>query len=279
MRVDPDQVTAIIREVAAIEIMPFFRKLKTGDIAYKIGDDPVTIADKASESALEARLLDLLPGSKAVGEEAFALNPGILEHFSGESPVWIIDPIDGTRNFVAGSEQFGVIIALAERNQTVAGWLYSPTSDEVITAEVGSGAWHKGKRLKTLPPESLANMTGYLGDRLLGAQQLNATDVHPHFDLMKVGVMEYAELVIDGPQFGSNKKQRHFRATLLHATPWDDAAGVLIHHEAGGYAAFWDETPYRPNIMHRGLAIAPDEKCWHALKNWCETFIKLPMDQ
>src|SRR5271168_2971050 len=99
-RLDIDAVTAIIREVAEEHILPRFRNLKSADIAFKIGDDPVTIADKEAESALSARLSSLLKGSKVVGEEAFAANPRVLESFSGESPVWIIDPIDGTRNFV-----------------------------------------------------------------------------------------------------------------------------------------------------------------------------------
>jgi len=97
--------------------MPRFRRLRSSDIAFKIGDDPVTIADKAAEKALSQRLLALLPDSTVVGEEDCAANPCVLERFSGESPVWIIDPIDGTRNFVAGKPTFGGIVALAKRNQ------------------------------------------------------------------------------------------------------------------------------------------------------------------
>ena len=278
LRVDPDHVTAIIREVAANDILPFFQHLEKNQIGYKIGDDPVTVADKQAESALESRLKALLPGSNVLGEEAFAVNPGILRHLSTESPVWIIDPIDGTRNFVAGSDQFGVIVALSQKNQTIAGWLYSPTSDEVVTVELGAGAWYKGQRLKMLPPRSWPEMRGYLGDRLIAAYEKNhrADIVDPVFELMHVGIHEYVNLGVDGLQFGHNKQQRHFRASMAYATPWDDAAGILMHSEAGGYAAFWGGEPYQPHIMHRGLACAPDKESWLALKAWCQTFTELP---
>jgi len=153
IHVNPEAVSKIIQEVADEYILPRFRNLQAGDVAFKIGDDPVTIADKEAEKALSTRLFDLLPGSNLVGEEIFASNQGILNHFSGESPVWIVDPIDGTRNFVRGSPEFGVIVALAERNQTIAGWIYDPTSKEVVTAEKGSGSWFKGQKLKVLPPD------------------------------------------------------------------------------------------------------------------------------
>ena len=279
VRIDHDKVTNILREVAATEIMPYFRKLDHKHISYKIGDDPVTIADHASEKALERRLIDLLPGSKLFGEEGFAANPAVFEHLSGESPVWIVDPIDGTRNFVAGNDHWGIIVALVERNQTVAGWIYSPTSDEVVTAELEGGAWYKGQKLKTLPSRPLPQMSGFIGDMLMTAHREHKTHnmtIDPSFDTMHVGVVEYAALVIDGMQFGQNLKQRHFRASYSYSKPWDDAAGILIYQEAGGYVSLWDGRPYQPNIINHGLALAPDKASWLELKAWCESFTQLP---
>lgn len=277
-RIDIDAVTTIIREVSVEYILPRFRSLKPGDISYKVGDDPVTVADKEAESALSNRLPGLLRGSKTVGEEAFAANRGILDLISGESPVWIIDPVDGTRNFVDGNREFGVIVALAEQNQTIAGWLYDPTSDEVITTEKGGGAWYNGKKLGVLPRPSFAEMSGFLGDRLLQAQKKSSQfkDIQPVFEQMSAGAHEYPRLTINGPHFGKDKPQVHFRASLFHSTPWDDAAGVLIHQEAGGHSAFWDGSPYRPSVMHKGLAAAPDRESWQELRNWCRTFAELP---
>jgi fructose-1,6-bisphosphatase/inositol monophosphatase family enzyme len=277
LSVDIDAVTTIIREVAAEKILPRFRNLQVGDVAFKLGDDPVTIADKEAESELSARLSGLLKGSKTVGEEAFAANPSILEAFFGESPVWVIDPIDGTRNFVRGSPQFGVIISLAQQNQLVAGWIYDPTSNEVVAAERGSGAWYRGQRLRIAPPVPLANMHGFLGDRLLVAYEgKKPMGKKPVFEKMRAAAHEYPRLVLDRAHFGKEEQQVHFRISYAYATPWDDGAGVLIHREAGGYSAFWDGTPYQPSEMNRGLALAPDKESWQVLKAWCRTFTDLP---
>jgi len=274
--IDFDGVGAHIREVAAEHILPFFGKLGPNQIAFKTGDDPVTIADKNAESALSDRLSRLLPGSKVLGEETFAADSAVLEHLSCESPVWIIDPIDGTRNFIAGKRQFGVIVALAERNQTIAGWIYDPTSNEVVTAERGSGAFYKGQRLKTATPPSFYDMHGFLGDRLVLAREKgDPSGAAPRFDVMTAGAHEYPRLVLDEPHFGGSYPQSHFRASKFHTTPWDDAAGVLIFEEAGGFAAHWDGSSYDSSAMHRGLVLASNRELWQELKDWCLRFIKL----
>lgn len=284
LRIKPDHVESIIREVAATEILPRFRNLQDGDISYKIGDDPVTIADKAAESALSKRLLDLLPGSKVVGEESFATNPRLLEVFSDDSPVWIVDPIDGTRNFVAGRDAFGVIIALAQRNQTIAGWLYHPSSDEFVTAETGAGAFYKGARLKVRAPESLDKMLGVFGYRIHKAFQ-NASETKPELlencplfaTPSKAGCHDFPRLVIDKPHFGcDDPEQWHYRSLLQTCSPWDDAAPLMIHAEAGGYSAHWDGRAFSPTSYGYGFMAAPDKDSWEELKNWIARFCPIP---
>lgn len=277
VNVSIDQVTEIIKEVANDKILPRFRNLKDEDIDFKIGDDPVTIADREAESVLSERLSGLIPGSKVLGEEAFHVNKGILEHLFGESPVWIIDPIDGTRNFTAGNPEFGVIVSLSQHNHTLAGWIYDPTSGDVITAEKGAGAWFKGQRQKTLPPKPLNEMFGFLGDLIIEDLDtvLNNLAQAPQFGEMTASSHEYPRLVTEAPHFNKAKPQAHFRATKYYATPWDDAAGVLIHNESGGYAAKWNGEPYRPSDMHKGLALAPDKESWLELREWVSQFCEI----
>lgn len=281
LNLNVETVESIIREVAATEIMPRFCNLKEGDIAYKGECDPVTIADKSAESALSSRLCDLLPGSKAVGEETFATNPRIFDHFLGESPVWIIDPLDGTHNFVKGSTTFGIIIALAQRNQTIAGWLYHPSSDEFVTAELGCGAFHKGNRLKTLPPTSLEEMTGALGFKITtAAERMEKEGKMPKKPLfvssMHACCHDFPRLLIDYPHFGYDSPQWHFRALLQTCTPWDDAAGLMIHREAGGYNAHWNGEPFLPTSWDYGFMAAPDKDSWLELRNWVSSFCEIP---
>src|SRR5258708_7396511 len=114
-----DQVIAAMREVAETIILPRFNQLAAHDIRSKTHPaDLVTIADEESERALEKRLGDLLPGSLLVGEEAVAADPKILERIHTDDPIWIIDPIDGTANFVNGVARFAVMIALAHKGET-----------------------------------------------------------------------------------------------------------------------------------------------------------------
>ena len=126
------RVGEIIRAVAAAEILPRYEKLERHEINEKHAGEIVTAADIASEAKLIAALTDLLPGSVVVGEEGFAADPTIIEHLSRDAAVWIIDPLDGTRNFAEGRPTFAVIIALVVRGETQAGWIYDPVADDLI---------------------------------------------------------------------------------------------------------------------------------------------------
>ena len=95
-------IADLLAEVARVEIVPRFRALAHGDWREKGPGDIVTIADERTEAALAPRLQALLPGSVVLGEEAAAKDPSLFDLLSGDHPVWIIDPIDGTANFAEG---------------------------------------------------------------------------------------------------------------------------------------------------------------------------------
>jgi len=116
------RVAEIIREVSATEILPRFGRLEDGEIVEKGPGDLVTVADRASERELTARLRDLLPGSRVVGEEAVFEDPGVLDALDGPDPVWIIDPIDGTDNYANANARFTVLVALARGGELQASW-------------------------------------------------------------------------------------------------------------------------------------------------------------
>ncbi|MGW0584667.1 inositol monophosphatase family protein, partial [Streptomyces sp. NPDC002920] len=96
-----------IRQAAATEIMPRFRQLAAHEIDQKNGPhDLVTDADRRAERYLTEVLGALLPGSVVVGEEAVHADPATYGAIRGDAPVWIVDPVDGTRQFVHGDEGF-----------------------------------------------------------------------------------------------------------------------------------------------------------------------------
>ena len=254
-----DDVAAIMRRVAVEIILPRHGKLARHEIGTKGPGDYVTIADTESEQALTAALSALTPGSVVVGEEAVAADKGILERLAGDRPVWIVDPVDGTQSFARGADDFGMIVAYVERGAVQAGWIHDPLRNATLAATQGSGAWLNGQRLTLKPPPALAAMSGTLSGRLDdGRRALDVARASNRLGATRRGGSAgrvYMALIEGALDFAM------FSRTL----PWDHAAGVLIHREAGGHAAFLDASPYSL-ARHQGpLLMAPDAAAWTAL--------------
>ena len=251
---DIERVAALIREVAESEILPRFQKLDDGERWEKRHGSVVTVADEAAERRLTGALAGLVPGSSVVGEEAVEDNPGLLDRLSGEGPVWIVDPVDGTSNFAAGKPDFTVIVAYVEGGETRAGWIHNPIRNDTATAVAGEGAWMAGERLRVAPPAPLSQMTGSLGRRLR-----NNTEFSGRF----AGVTNTKCCGIDYLAIVSGRI--HF-AYYRGLKPWDHAAGQLLHREAGGYSACLDGADYRPGAQGQGgLLLTPDDAVWATL--------------
>jgi len=264
--VDIAAVDQIIRDVALTEIMPRFRKLAEGDVMMKAKDDPVTIADQESERQLSARFMDYLPGSVAVGEEAVAKDPAVLAHLAGEAPFWIIDPIDGTRNFVAGKPEFAVMVALVRGKQPVASWIHDPNSGDTIMAEQGGGVWLRGKRLSLVKPGSGISTVGLVGTRvkkLISDPSVMPTDAEiPKIEIGSCAGFDYPRLFAGEATFADAKTARADFLFYRHTNPWDHVPGLFLHREGGGYSANWDGKPYDMTEPHGGLLYAADRDEW-----------------
>ncbi len=259
MHPDIDRVTRIIRETAAAEIMPRFRALAAGDVSEKHPGDLVTIADTRSEDRLAAALTALTPGSAVVGEEMVDADPDILLALAGDAPVWVLDPLDGTQNFVDGKPCFAVIVAYCLGGRTVAGWIHDPVNDVTAWAADGEGAWIGGARVRVAPPAPIGEMSGSLVRRL--RKRLHTDEAFSGARLVQYRCVgrEYMDLA---------RGELHFARYGRRIRPWDHAAGVLLHREAGGFSALvGDRSPYRPapRIVEGTLMLAPDEATWDAL--------------
>ncbi|MDP9037330.1 MAG: 3'(2'),5'-bisphosphate nucleotidase CysQ [Myxococcota bacterium] len=108
------------------------------DVDYKIGDDPVTRADRESNALCCERLSRAFPGVPIVAEES---DPATYAGFAGESAVWFVDPLDGTREFVARNGEFAVMIGLAEGGRATIGVVVAPAWLRAFVGIVGEGAW------------------------------------------------------------------------------------------------------------------------------------------
>lgn len=143
-------VEEAVRKAAAVEIMPRFRQLAAHEVLEKSGPhDLVTVADRRAEEFLTQALTELLPGSAVVGEEAVAADPSVYDALGGDAPVWIVDPVDGTRQFVRGEEGFCTLVALAHRGEVLASWTYGAALDVMAVAVRGRGATFNGAAIRS----------------------------------------------------------------------------------------------------------------------------------
>jgi fructose-1,6-bisphosphatase/inositol monophosphatase family enzyme len=234
-------VEEAVRKAAAAEIMPRFRQLAAHEVDQKSGPhDLVTDADRGAELYLTEALGALLPGSVVVGEEAVHANPLTYEALRGDAPVWIVDPVDGTRQFVRGEEGFCTLVALARHGVVYASWTYAAARDQFATAVRGQGAFLDGERLFAGPPSP--------------GRDLTVATSHPDFttDEQKHALLGlWADGVAPRPCGSAGLEYLAVARGELDATAfsweaaWDHAAGLLLVEEAGGAHLTLTGEPFR----------------------------------
>ncbi|WP_119084579.1 inositol monophosphatase family protein [Altererythrobacter sp. B11] len=249
---------ALMRQVTQDVILPRFQNLAEGEVFDKGGNDPVTVADREAEAALREGLAKLNPGIGFVGEEAAHAEPAILDRLDG--PCWIVDPVDGTRNFAAGQAPFGIIVALADGGEAHSGWIFDCLSGRFCAAHLGKGAFVDGEQISARatgeePPVAAISMI-FMDDAKRAAM---LDTIAPHYRLVDIpycAAEQYPRLAL-----GVNDVSV-FERTLA----WDHAAGALWLNEAGGKAARPDGSPYRANERGRtGLIGAASPDLWDDL--------------
>ncbi|MEV0178833.1 inositol monophosphatase family protein [Streptomyces sp. NPDC050625] len=234
-------VEEAVRKAAATEILPRFRRLAEHEIDQKSGPhDLVTDADRLAEEYLTAALGALLPGSVVVGEEAVHANPATYEAIRGDAPVWIVDPVDGTRQFVHGDPGFCTLVALAHRGVLLASWTYAPARDQLATAVRGHGAFLDGQRLVAGAPTP--------------GRDLEIATSHPDYttDEQKRALLGlWSEGVAPRACGSAGLEYLAVAKGELDATgfsweaAWDHAAGLLLVEEAGGAHLTRTGEPFR----------------------------------
>jgi myo-inositol-1(or 4)-monophosphatase len=201
------------------------RKFTSEDIIHKGKADMVTYVDKTAEARIVAKLREILPDSGFIAEEGTAKD-------NGEKFRWVIDPLDGTTNYIHGLSPFCVSIGLMEDQEIILGVIYEISLDEMFYAWKGSKAYLNGREIQV----SKASTTG---------DSLIATGF-PYYDFSKLDAyleaMNYFMRNSHGMRrLGSAAADLAYVATgrfegfyehALH--PWDVAAGIIILKQAGG---------------------------------------------
>ncbi len=261
---DPARVIACLKETSAEDILPRFRSLGAGDVMEKGPDDPVTVADIASEKRLTRLLAGLLPGSVVVAEEAVFRDPALLDLLAGDKPVWLIDPIGGTKTFLKGEAGFGIYVSLLQDGETLAGWVHDPVSGETSYAARGEGAWDGDRRLSVAPAGDLAEMRCYVHPNVYTYEEGETVRARQGAFAAVVPIGSV------GSAFRALAGARVHIGVFASMWQWDHAPGVLIHREAGGYAARRDGAPYRATEKFRSLLAAPDADTWRRVHEFLD---------
>lgn len=251
-------------EVAAEHIMPRFRKLASDEIEEKAPGDLVTEADKQAEAALAPRLTGLLPGSLVVGEEAVANDPTLITRMERDETLWVIDPVDGTKNFVDGKPEFASMIALIKAGETVGAWIWFPVSRVLVSAGKAEGAYRRDganeTRLNSASSPALGKMRGAISTGFMPEPWKHrvtrfgerAGHLHSHF----CAACEYRDIAGGEKDF----------AAFYRMLPWDHAPGALILTEAGGIVRSLETGKnYAPRTLEGPHVLARDEAGWQAI--------------
>jgi myo-inositol-1(or 4)-monophosphatase len=187
----------------------------------------VTAADRKAEQILRDELITARPGYSFLGEE------GGRHEGTDKTHTWVVDPLDGTSNFVHGIPHFAISIALEREGTVVAGVIYNPANDDLFTAERGKGAFLNDKRLRVAARRTLADAVigcglPHLGrgDLVLGAREIAA--VQPQV----AGLRRFGAAAIDLAWVAAGRLDAYWERNL---SPWDIAAGAIMVREAGGF--------------------------------------------
>ncbi|MFJ7291002.1 inositol monophosphatase family protein [Streptomyces collinus] len=234
-------VEEAIRKAAASEIMPRWRRLAAHEVDQKSGPhDLVTDADRKAELYLTEALVALLPGSVVVGEEAVHANPASYGAIRGDAPVWIVDPVDGTRQFVRGEAGFCTLVALAHRGTLLASWTYAPARDRLATARRGKGAHLDGERLFAGAPEPGRDL------RVATSHPDYTTDEEKHALLgLRTDGVAPRPCGSAGLEYLAIARGESDAVAFSWEAAWDHAAGLLLVEEAGGTHLTLTGEPFR----------------------------------
>jgi len=204
-----------------------FREVENLQVSRKGAGDFVSKADLSAEKIIKEDLMDARPTYGWLAEE------GGADEGADPTRRWIVDPLDGTTNFLRGLPHWAVSIALEHKGQIVAGVIYDPTKDEMFVAEKGAGAWMNDQRLRVSSRHSMIESLFATGIPFGGRADLPETIK----DVAKIapsvaGIRRFGAAALDLAYVAAGRYEGFWERRL---NSWDMAAGLVIVREAGGF--------------------------------------------
>jgi fructose-1,6-bisphosphatase/inositol monophosphatase family enzyme len=264
LRLPVDAITTLLEEVAHTVVLPRYRRLASHEITAKVTehdpDDMVTVVDRAVERSIADALALLAPSVPVVGEEAAHERPELLDLLGRDEPVWVVDPIDGTKNFAAGHDAFGIMLAYVVGGHARAAWIVMPARRETFVAEEGGGAFRNGVPVTMDPalahdPPRGAVMTRFMPPAL-GASVRRAMEHVHELSPSGAAAVEYTDVVAGRRDF----------IVYYRLLPWDHAAPALMLTEAGGHVVHLDGSRYTARSPHQVTIVTRSAELSRALR-------------
>ncbi len=225
-----------------------FGEVQNLQVSVKGPSDFVSQADIKAEKIVRDELLKARPTYGFLGEES--------EEIKGTDGAhrWIVDPLDGTTNFLHGIPQFAVSIALERNGEVVAGVIFNPATDELYTAEKGGGAFLNDRRIRVAARKVLSDCVVGCGIPHLGRSAHGKFLIELRHVMGEVaGVRRMGAAALDLAYVAAGRLDGFWEAEL---NPWDMAAGLLLIREAGGFVSdMFDGT----DMFHTGTVVAGNE--------------------
>ena len=233
---------------AARNLIRDFGEIENLQVSRKGASDFVSKADLKAEETIREELMEARPNYGWLGEES--------AEAKGADPTrrWIVDPLDGTSNFLHGLPHWAISIALEHKGAVAAAVVYDPAKDEMFTAEKGGGAFMNDRRIRVSGRRDLSEMIFATGLPFAGRSDLPETLQ----DLTRIlprcaGVRRWGAAALDLAYVAAGRYDG-FWERELH--PWDMAAGLLLVREAGGLTG---PVTAGASLFERGAVIASNE--------------------
>jgi len=240
MRLNSPQINIIMKACnkASRSLIRDFGEIENLQVSSKGPGDFVTSADKRTEKIIIDELQKAHPEYGIISEEMGVINK------SNTKNKWIVDPIDGTMNFLNGVPQFAISIGYEEDNEITCGVIFNPIINEMFCAEKGNGAYLNNSRIRVSNKKKLKDsliVTG--GPKVASKIKDKIFSEYINVSNNVSNVRKFGSAALDMAYVACGRFDGYWQRELNY---WDIAAGIVILKEAGGFIDFFEDDPNQP---------------------------------
>ena len=246
MRLNSPQINLIIKACmkASKSLIRDFGEIENLQVSTKGPGDFVTSADKRTEKILIDELQKAHPEYGIITEETGIINK------SNTEKRWVIDPIDGTMNFLNGIPQFAISIGYEEKGEIICGVIFNPIINEMFIAEKGNGAYLNNSRIRVSNKNKIKDALLVTGGPK-GNSKIKNKIFSEYINVSNnvSNVRKFGSAALDIAYVACGRFDGYWQRELNY---WDIAAGIIILKEAGGFINFFEEdkdNPLKKNII------------------------------